>query len=162
MSWSATGASKIFRAYVADIIANTTAMDLDGTDSLKAALYNDTTTPDQNATSALSAYNAGTSPWVVANEVSQAGQWAAGGVALGTPVVNSGSAGIVFFDAADTASGAAATLAAVFGCLVYDDTIAAPVAKQGICYNYFGGSQSVTAGTFTIIWHANGIFRLTL
>ena len=66
------------------------------------------------------------------------------------------------FDAANTASGTSATLLTVFGCLVYDDTIATPVADQGLCYNYFGGTQSVTDGTFTVIWHANGIFQLTL
>jgi hypothetical protein len=50
----------------------------------------------------------------------------------------------------------------VFGCLVYDDTLTTPVADQGVCYNYFGGTQSVTAGTFTIQWGAPGIFSLTL
>lgn len=77
-------------------------------------------------------------------------------------VLNSATAGVVFFDAADTASaGATADLAAVFGCLVYDTT-SATVANQGICYNYFGGTNSVTNGTFTVVWHANGIFRMTL
>ncbi len=40
--------------------------------------------------------------------------------------------------------------------------MAGPVGDQGVCYNYFGGAQSVTAGTFTIVWNANGIFRITL
>ena len=71
-------------------------------------------------------------------------------------------ADFVKLDAADTASGASATLAAVFGCLVYDNTIATPVADQGFCYNYFGGTNSVTDGTFTIIWNVNGIMRYTL
>ena len=62
----------------------------------------------------------------------------------------------------NTASGASATLASVFGCLVYDDTIAAPVGDQGLCYNYFGGTNSVTDGTFTIVWNASGILALTL
>jgi hypothetical protein len=53
-------------------------------------------------------------------------------------------------------------MSGIFGCLVYDDTLTTPVADQGICYNYFGGTQSVTGGTFTIVWHPNGIFRLTL
>lgn len=159
MAWAN---SKIFRPYFADVAANTTAMDLDGTDTLRAALYNNSVTPSQDVTSALSAYNAGTSQWVVANEVSQAVQWPAGGVALTSPVVNSGTAGVVFFDAADTASGSAATLASVFGTLVYDDTIATPVADQGICFNYFGGTNSVTNGTFMIVWSANGVWRLTL
>jgi hypothetical protein len=50
----------------------------------------------------------------------------------------------------------------VFGCLVYDDTITTPVADQGLCFNYFGGTQSVTAGTFTVVWSASGIFRITV
>ena len=40
--------------------------------------------------------------------------------------------------------------------------ITTPVADQGICYNYFGGANSVTLGTFTIVWNASGIFALTL
>ena len=47
------------------------------------------------------------------------------------------------------------TVAAAYGCLVYDHTITV-TANQGLCYNYFGGSQSVTAGTFTIIWATVG------
>lgn len=158
MAWTN---SRMFRPYVADVFDNTAAFDM-GTDVPKAALYNTTTAPDQNVTSAASAYNAGSSQWVVANEVSHSGQWAAGGVALASTSLNSGTSGVVFYDAADTASGAAATLAGVFGTLVYDDTLTTPVADQGICYNYFGGTQSVTTGTFTIVWHANGIWRITL
>jgi len=153
--------SKIFRPFLADVLDNTAAFDL-GTDVPKAALYNDTITPDNDTTSALSAYNAATSQWVTAGEVSDVGQWAAGGVALSSTSLNSATADVVFYDAADTASGASATLASVFGCLVHDDTLTTPVADQGICYNYFGGTNSVTDGTFTIIWHANGIFRITL
>ena len=55
------------------------------------------------------------------------------------------------------------TLANVYGCLCYDDSITAgTVADQGVCYNYFGGVNQVTAGTFTIIWSANGIARFTV
>jgi hypothetical protein len=67
------------------------------------------------------------------------------------------------FDAADLPGGGNVTLANVYGCLVYDDTITAgTVADQGICFNYFGGAQSVTAGTFTIIWNASGIAGITI
>jgi hypothetical protein len=159
MAWTN---SKIFRAFLADVLDNTTAMDL-GADSIKVALYNNTPVPDNDVSAALSAYNAASSQWVTANEVSEAGQWAAGGVALTSQTVNAGTADKVFFDAADTASGSAADLANVYGCLVYDDTIATPVADQGICYNYFGGANSVVNGTFTVIWNAtNGIFSITL
>jgi hypothetical protein len=150
--------SKIFRATVADVWDNTTALDL-GSDVPKVALYNTTPTPDQNVTSANTAYNVG--QWATAQEVWQAGQWAQAGVALASRVLDSATSGVVFYDAADTSSGSAATLAAVFGCLVYDDTLAAVVIDQGLCFNYFGGTQSVTNGTFTVVWHANGIFRWT-
>lgn len=158
MAWSN---SKIFRPFVADVLDNTTAVDL-GTDVPKAALYNNTGTPDQNVTSALSAYNAATSQWVAANEVTDATNWVAGGRPLASTTLNSASAGLVFYDAADTAGAGNVTLANVFGCLVYDDTLTTPVADQGICFNYFGGTQSVTAGTFTIVWNSSGIFSITL
>lgn len=156
MAWAD---SRMFRSLVADVFDNTAALDF-GTDSFKVALYNNTITPDNDVTSANSAYNVG--QWATAQEQFQAGQWAQGGVALTGQTLNSGTADVVFFDANDTASGSAATLANVYGCLVYDDTIASPVADQGATYNYFGGTNSVTNGTFTVVWHVNGIWRGTL
>lgn len=156
MAWTN---SKIFRAYLHNSLTRTAALDLDA-DTLKAALYNNTGTPDQNATAANSAYNV--SAWATANEVYQAGQWAQGGVALSSVVVDQATSAVVFLDAADTASGSAATLANVYGVLVYDDTLATPVADQGISFNYLGGANSVTSGTLTVVWNANGIFRFTL
>jgi hypothetical protein len=149
--------SKIFMAYIEDVFENTTAMDLNA-DTFKAALYNNSITPDQTVTSANTAYNAG--QWALANEVSEAGQWAAGGVALSS-VTSAFSSNVFTFDAADTASGSAADLANVYGCLVYDDTIATPVADQGVCYNYLGGANSVVNGTFTVVWNASGIMAIT-
>lgn len=157
MAWTA---SKIFRPYIADVLKNVTNLDLD-TDTLKAALFNNSITPDQNATSALSAYNAASSQWLTANEVFQAGQWAQGGVALTSPVVDSGTTDVIFFDAADTASGAAATLNNIYGTLIYDPG-ATPVASQGVCFNYYGGINAVTNGTFTSVWNALGLLRITL
>lgn len=154
MAWSN---SKIFRAFVADVMTRATTYDVD-TDSILVALYNNTGTPDQNVTTANSAYNV--DQWVTANEVFQAGQWAQGGVALASISVNTATAATVKYTAANTASGSAATLASVYGCLVYDNTTGT---KGGFCYNYFGGTQSVTNGTFTIVWNAsNGIFAFAL
>ena len=159
MAWSA---SAIFRAFVTDALENTAAFDLGGTpDTFKVALYDNDITPDKDATAANSAYNV--DQWVTTgNEVSEAGQWATGGVALTSPDITNPSGGVVMFDASDTASGSAADLANVYGCLVYDDTLATPVADQGVCFNYFGGANSVVNGTFTVVWHANGIFRITV
>lgn len=156
MTWTN---SKIFRPFMADVLDNTAAIDL-GTDVPKVALYTTTPTPDNDVTAANSAYNVG--QWATANEQFEAGQWAQGGVALSGTSLNSGTADVVFYDATDTASGSAADLTAVFGCLVYDDTMTTPVVDQGICYNYFGGTQSVVNGIFTIVWNSNGIFRITL
>ncbi len=39
---------------------------------------------------------------------------------------------------------------------------AGTVAKQGLCFHYYGGTQSVTAGNLTIIWDATGVFRFTV
>ncbi len=160
MTWSN---SKIFRPFLADVLDNTAAFDL-GTDVPKVATYNNTPTPSQDVTSAASAFNAGSSQWVTANEVIDTlnTNWVSGGRILGTTSLNSGTAGVVFYDAADTSGAGNVTMTSMFGCLVYNDTLTTPVADQGICFNYFGGTQSVTNGPVTIVWHANGIFRFTL
>lgn len=158
MAWSG---SKIFRPFIFDMGGNTAAFDLD-TDVPKAALFNNSITPDNDVTAALSAYNAASSQWLTANEVFEAGQWAQGGVALASTNWNQGTADLVFYDAADTASGTAADLTNATGVHVYDDTLTTPVADQGLSYNYLGGPNSVVNGTFTVIWSTNGIFRFTL
>ena len=157
MAWSN---SKIFMAFIEDVLENTTAMDVNS-DTLKAALYDNDITPSQTAASASTAYNTG--QWTASgNEVADGTEWDAGGEPI-TGVTSGFSSNVYTLDGADTPSGGtSATLANVFGCLVLDDTIASPVAKQGLCYNYFGGTNSVTDGQFTIVWNAAGIFTLTL
>jgi hypothetical protein len=158
MTWAN---SKIFRSTLRDALGNVTALDLDA-DSFKLANYNNSITPDQNATSALTAYNAASSQWTTTNEVSQAGQWAAGGIVIGSTVLDTSTNGIVMFDGADVASGSAATLSNVFGGLVYDDTLTTVVADQGLCYLYYGGAASVTNGTLTVQFASTGICRFDL
>lgn len=155
MAWSA---SKIFVATVEDIFEQTTAVDLNS-DSFKVALFTNAITPDQTVASANTAFGAGV--WA-ANEVFDAAEWPTGGQALDS-VTFAAASNVLTFDAADEVStGTSATLADVYGCLIYDDTIAAPVADQGVCYLYFGGVNSVTDGTFTVVFNASGIFTLTL
>jgi hypothetical protein len=154
MAWTN---SKIFSAFVTDALNGTTAFDLNS-DTLRVPLYDTDPTPSQTVASAASAYNTGV--WGTGDEVANGG-WTAAGLALGS-VTSGFSSNVYTLDAADLANGSAATLAGVFGCLVYDDTLTTPVADQGISYHYFGGTQSVTAGTFTIVWNASGIFALTL
>src|SRR5688572_1488836 len=129
MAWSN---SKVFRPFLADVLDNTAAFDLTA-DSFKNALYDNDITPDNDVTAANSAYNVG--QWVTtSNEVFEAGQWAQGGVALTSPTINVGTADVVFWDAADTASGSSADLTNAFGSLIYNDTLTTPVADQGVCY----------------------------
>jgi hypothetical protein len=155
MAWSA---SKIFTSLVTDALNSTATTNIDA-NTIKVALFDNSITPSQTVASASTAYGAGV--------------WASGGVldASGWPAVGRDLASItsVFssnvytYDAADTASAnSTTTLSGTFGCLVYDDTLASPVADQGLCFNYFGGTQSVSSGLFTIVWHASGIFALTL
>jgi hypothetical protein len=156
MAWSN---SKIFMALFEDTLENTTAMDLNA-DTFKAALYDNDITPDQTVSAANTAYNAG--QWTASgNEVTDGTNWDTAGEPL-TSVTSAFSSNVYTFDAANTPqSGASCTLANVYGCLVYDDTIASPVADQGVSFHYFGGAQSVTGGTFTIVWNASGIFTIT-
>jgi hypothetical protein len=157
MAFSTSG---VFGALIEDTLENTTAMDLNA-DSFKVALYNNTGTPDVDDPSADTAYAAAGSPWVVANEVDDTTNWDTGGEPLVTPT-STRATGVYTFDGVDTVQGGAnTTLASVYGCLVYDDTITTPVADQGLCFNDFGGVQSVTSGDFTIQWHTNGIFTIT-
>jgi len=153
MAWSA---SKIFSACIRDSLNSTASFNLDA-DTIKANLWDNSITPDQTVTSANSANGAGV--WA-AGSLSNGG-WSSGGLALGT-VTSTFTSNVYTFDAADTANGSAATISGAFGCLVYNDTLTTPVADQGVCYNYFGGTNSVTAGTLTIVWNASGIFALTL
>ncbi len=154
MAWSA---SKIFTSFITDVFNNTTAMDMNA-DTPKVALFDNSITPSQTVASASSAYGAGV--WA-SGGVSDASGWPAAGVALGT-ITSTFSSNVYTFDAADTASAnSTTTLSGTYGCLVYDDTITTPVADQGMCFNYFGGSQSVTSGTFTVVWNASGIFAIT-
>jgi hypothetical protein len=155
MAWST---SKVFAATLTDWFNNTTAMDLNTDASIKAALFDNSITPSATVASASTAFGAGV--WA-SGQVFDGAEWATGGVAL-SGVTSTFSSNVYTFTASNTASGSSATLASVFGTLVYDDTIAAPVADQGICFNYFGGTNSVTDGTFTIIWNASGIWNATV
>lgn len=156
MTWTA---SVVSRQAMADMVKNITPMDLDS-DVWRMALFNTSVTPNKDDTAAAFAYNGTT--WGTANEVSSAGQWAVAGVALSSLVVSTPSTGVVMWDAADPSSGSSATMSGIFGGLVYDDTLTTPVADQGLCGLYFGGTNSVSGGVFTVVLSANGIMRITV
>lgn len=155
MAWSA---SKPFTQFVAQ--AFNKQFDLDS-DAYLVALFNNSITPANDVAQANSAYNVG--QWGTANECYEAGQWAQGGVSLATPALTPavGTSGTttIKWDADDTASGSAADLTNATGALVYNNTLAG---KYGVCYNYFGGPNSVVNGTFTVVWNANGIMSFSV
>lgn len=154
MAWS--GSAVFVRTF--DGLGGTRNMNLTS-DTLKAVLYNNSITPDKTVTAANSAYNAG--QWATANALSDSTNWALTGQTLGS-VTFTVSSNVYTFDAADTASSTSTTtISGAFGCLVYDDT-ATTTADQGVSYHYFGGTQSVTSGTFTIVWNASGLFTITV
>jgi hypothetical protein len=167
MSWTD---SRVFRAWPLAILGQgQTAAVLPagyaglGADTVKVALFNNSVTPDKDAALTSTGFNTGT--WTTGNQVTDATNWVSGGRALSSKTLSAPSTGVVMFDAADLSGGGAVTLSNAFGCLVYDDTITAGtggIADQGISFNYFGGAQSVTAGTFTIVWNASGIAQITV
>jgi hypothetical protein len=165
MAWSA---SAVFTEFIlAPLVQGTTTSATgytgigSGEDAVKVALFDSSITPNKNAVVGQTGFNSASSQWLTSDEVTDATNWVSGGRTLGTQAFSSGS-GFVMYDAADLAGGGTLTLTDANGCLVYDDAITAgTVADQGICYNWFGGAQTVTSGTFTIVWHSNGIFRFT-
>lgn len=160
MAWTD---SRVFREWITGPMFQASGTNYTGLDSdaVKVALFNNSVTPDKDAAVASTGFNTGT--WVTANEVTDATNWVSGGRTLASKTFTTPSTGVSMFDAADLAGGGTVTLTNAFGCLVYDDAITAgTVADQGASFNYFGGAQSVTAGTFTIIWNANGIVRFTV
>ncbi len=162
MAWTD---SRVFREWIVGPMFQASGTNYTGLDSdaVKVALFNNSITPDKDAAVGLTGYNAATSAWLTANEVTDATNWQAGGRTLASKTFTTPSTGVAMFDAADLAGGGTVTLTNAYGCLVYDDAITAgTVADQGVSFNYFGGAQSVTSGTFTIIWNANGIVRFTV
>jgi len=154
MAWSA---SKVFAWTVLSMGTNAVKP---STDAYSVALYSSNTmTPDNTVTTqALASYNGTASQWVTANEVSGTG-YSAGGVSVSSPTWTQ-SSNVVTFTSAGTPQWTTASFTA-YGCLVYDTTVGAAGTHPGISYNYFGGAQTVTSGTFSIAWNASGIASFT-
>lgn len=144
------GNSGLFYLTFRDMLQNDTAVDLLA-DTLKYALFtNSVTTPnfDTNTAYAAAPFNA--------NEVAGTG-YTAGGVAIANDTITV-SSGTLIYDGDDCSWGPGATFSAARGGLIYDDTIATPVAKPALVLVNFGADFAVTAGTFTVQHAAGGIF----
>lgn len=98
------------------------------------------------------AFTATDTDYTTTNELATAGGYTQAGMALASKAVT--EAGTTYWDADDT-SWTSATFTA-YHAVVYDVTATSDL----ICSIDFGGAQTVTSGTFTIQWNANGIVSL--
>ena len=156
MAWSGSG---IFNSWVRDALGPTASFAGKlASDTFNGSLYNNTVVPDNTIASASTAYNTG--QWVTGNEVTDP-NWTAGGRALTGVALSAAGLNYVALTASNLAGAGNVTLANVYGDMVYDFTLATPVAKQGLAFHFFGGVQGVTAGTFTVLWNASGVVRWT-
>jgi hypothetical protein len=167
MAWAD---SRVFQEWVKNPLFNgstgvaTSYAGWAGADTFKCALFASGITPDRNAVVGSTGYNTGV--WTTGNEKTGSSEWVAGGRALASSPTRTlvASSGTITLDAPDLVGSASITMSSVEGCLIYDDTVIAgnTVADQGMCFLWFGGAQSVTAGTFTVSFNAAGIVTATV
>ena len=133
------------------------------TDTIMAALYggSPTSVTALEDTLAHNAYGASGGQWITGSESSGTG-YTAGGNTVGTKTetLTAAQPSVITFTGASPATWTITGTITSYGALVYDNTISA--AKYAYCWNYFGGVQTVTAGTFTVNWNASGIFAISV
>jgi len=120
------------------------------TDVIKVMLCTSAYAPDQD----VHAYKD-----AVTNEVTGAG-YTTGGATLANKTMDyTGATNVVKLDANDV-SWANSTITARYA-VIYDDTPATDATKPILGYVDFGEDKVSSNGTFTIQWHADGIFTVT-
>ena len=132
-------ASGIYNRFKANIFNK--IVDLEG-DTINVSLYDDS-----------HSFTATDTVYTTTNELATAGGYTQGGVALASKAVT--EAATTKWDAADS-TWTSATFTA-YHAVIWDDSVGT---DDLICSIDFGGAQTVTAGTFTIQWHADGIITL--
>lgn len=121
------------------------------TDVIKVALTTSSYTPDQDAHDYFND---------VTNEVTGTG-YTAGGATLASKTMTPNTGTNTYaYDAADT-TWTTSTITARYAVL-YDSTPGTAATNPLIGYVDFGENVSSTAGTFSIVWDAAGIFTLTV
>jgi hypothetical protein len=149
MVWSGSAG---FRQTTLDRMGGVAAFNL-LTDTIKAAVFDNSRVPDKDVSGANSALGAG--QWVT--DLSN-GNWPAGGVTVANKTLTAPVTGVVMWDFDDPTAGPSVTLTGITGVLVYDTTIS----NRGISFHYLGGSSNaVTASTLTIQVSPNGAIRYT-
>lgn len=140
-------ASGIYNSFKANIMAAVHNLATAG-DTIKAALLNNS-----------HAFDATDDVWadISANEISGTGYTAGGKALTGQAVSVDDGDNEGVFDA-DDLSWTSASLTA-YHLVLYNDTPISP-ADPLICSIDFGGAQTVTGGTFSITWDAEGIINI--
>lgn len=167
MAWSG---SQIFASFVTNPMLGVTGASGAGLPTGYAGLVADTVnlalygviTPDATAAVASTGYNTG--QWVTGGEITGSSEWVAGGRAVpATKSISQATNVTTFKTTTNLVGSATVTMSGINGCLVYDNSITAgTIAKQGVCFLWFGGAQSVTAGSFSVNFNASGIFTFTV
>ncbi len=121
------------------------------TDAIKQTLHTATYAPNQDTHTFYSD---------LTNELTTAGGYTAGGVALGTKSVSYDATSNETRLIAANAAWTSATFTARFSA-TYSDTAGAGTTDPLLGYVNFGADQSVSAGTFTIQWDATGVLKIT-
>lgn len=166
MAFSSSG---VFRVTLGEILGGRNAFALgnaaiDGDEdyvaqapeAMKVALFNNAvdTSSAKDATFANAKYDAGV--WLASREAHST-EWPVGGRSAENQRLSYPSANTIMFDMDDTSASASTSLSNIYGALVYHAS-----SDVGVCFNYFGGSNSVSGGTLTVVWNANGLFRITV
>ena len=111
-------------------------------DTIKVALY------DNNHV-----FTTSDTTYTTTNELATTGGYTQGDATLSGKTITEGAT--TKFDATDLAWTTATFTA--YHAVLYDDSLAG---KDLICSIDFGGAKTVSSGTFTIQWNADGIFTL--
>lgn len=138
-------ASGLFGLTIEKMFNNGAAIDLEAEDN-KVAMITDSATPDFDAHDFWADLSA--------NEVSGTGYTAGGAAYTSTELTLSG--GTLKYDAADVAW-TTSTITSAMAAVGYADSVAS---DPLIFLSDFVTAASTTAGTFTIVWSASGIFTL--
>ena len=130
-------------------IVSRTSLTAPTTDTIKAALY-----------LATGSYGVGTTAYSVTNEVGNSGSYSAGGITVtnATAPTNDGTTG--YWTPSASLQATTFTATAFDACLIYNST----QSNRAIAvYNF--GSQTITAGTFTLTMPTNngslGLLRIS-
>ena len=142
-------ASGLFGPTLEKMMIDTVGLSLESETASKAALITDSATPDFTAHDFWNDLEA--------NEVSGTG-YTAGGALLTTTEVTLAS-GVLTYDAADS-SWASSTITNAMAAVGYFDRGGATTADELVFLSDFVTPASSSSGTFTVQWHASGIFTV--